>query len=76
MAAYDHLYLATTVASRLQVSTNGGSSWTPLGTDVTAGVDLGAFTAGQRKAITLRVYIPAGTSARLEELELILGEGI
>lgn len=62
--------------SWLRASLTGGAPWTPVPTDVQAGFDLGAFTAGQRKAVTLEVHIPPATEVRDQAVELYLGMGI
>jgi hypothetical protein len=67
--------LACTAADRVEVSDDGGSSYTPLGVDVTNGFALGTFTPGQRKALKLKVTIPVGPS-REEQIGLELGEGV
>lgn len=60
----------------LRASLTGGAPWTAVPTDVQAGFDLGAFTAGQRKALTLELHIPAATAVRDEVVELYLGTGV
>ena len=74
-AAHATAPLACDQAGWLHVSTNGGSSYTPVPTDVQAGVDLGSFTAGQRRAIKLKLLIPAATQVRQRSIGLLLGEG-
>jgi len=66
--------LAATAANRVEVSDDGGATWTPLGTDITTGFDLGAFTPGQRKRLNARVTIPTGP-AREEGVGFETGEG-
>lgn len=57
-------------------SLTGGAPFTPVPTDVQAGYDLGAFTAGQRKAVTLELRIPPATEVRDQIVELYLGIGV
>jgi hypothetical protein len=73
--AHPTALLATTEANRLSISADGGASYTPLGTDVTAGYPLGAFSAGQRKDYVLKVVVPGGTTIREARWELEIGEG-
>ncbi len=65
--------LAAELAGYVEVSTGGGFSAVP--DDVVNGFDLGTFTAGQRKAITLRLIIP-GTPLRTRSIEIHLGTGV
>lgn len=69
------LRMAAGVASWLSVSLDGGSTWSPLGTDVQSGVQLGAVSAGNRIALKVKLDIPAGTSVRSRLVELPIGEG-
>ena len=66
--------VAATAANRVEISDDNGSTFTPLGVDVTSGFDLGVFTPGQRKAIKLRVKIPTGP-AREELVGIEFGVG-
>ena len=66
--------LAAEIAGYVEVSTGGGFSAVP--DDVQNGFDLGSFTAGQRKAITLRLTVPGGTSLRKRSIEIPLGTGV
>ena len=66
--------LAVDLAGYVQVSTGGAFSSVP--DDVQNGFDLGIFTAGQRKAITLRLTVPGGTSLRKRSIEILLGTGV
>ncbi|HQM37476.1 MAG TPA: hypothetical protein PLN64_00950 [Candidatus Bipolaricaulis anaerobius] len=59
----------------LTVAVNGGAA-TPVGTDRTTGVDLGAFTEGQVKTLAFVLTIPVGTSIRTKTVELYIGLGI
>ncbi len=74
-AAHSVALLACSLAW-VGASLTGGAPFTPLGTDVQAGYDLGAFTAGQRKAVTLEVHIPPATEVRDQIIELYLGTGV
>ena len=67
--------LATDEADRVYISDNGGASYTALGTDVTAGYDLGAFTPDQRKDYVLKVLVPPATDIREARWPLEIGEG-
>ena len=48
---------------------------TPVGDDPTTGVSLGPLAAHERKAVVLRLRIPAATSVRTKLVELYLGLG-
>ena len=66
-------------AGWLQVSTDGGTTYDAVpaaGAGAIPGPDLGPLTAGQRKAIELKVAIPSGTSVRTRSIEPVLGFGI
>jgi hypothetical protein len=63
------------VANWLLLSMDGGTIYTPVGTDVQTGIGLGAFTAGQRKAAKLKVHLPPGTWRRQARVPLYIGEG-
>lgn len=67
--------LACSQAGWLEVSDDDGATWTALGTDPTAGVELGPLAADERKAITLRLTIPPATSVRTQIVKLKLGTG-
>ncbi len=67
--------LAAAVAGWLTVSTDGGATWTPVGDEPQTGVSLGAFTAGERKSIKLRLLVPLATVSRGRLIELKLGIG-
>lgn len=67
--------MACSLTGWLQVSVDAGAHWTPVGTDPTTGVSLGPLAANERKAIVLRVNIPAATSVRTKAIELYLGLG-
>jgi hypothetical protein len=73
-AAHSTATMSATAANRVEISTTGGASWTMLGTDVTVGLDLGAFTPGQSKTIKVRVTVPTGPS-REELIGIDFGEG-
>lgn len=72
--AHPTALLAAEVANYLEVSTGGGFSAVP--DDVESGFDLGAFSEGQRKAITLRLTVPGGTPLRSKAIEIQLGMGV
>jgi hypothetical protein len=67
--------MAASIADRLSVSINEGSSYTQLGTDIVNGYDLGAFTPGQRKNVKIKLYVAPGTGVREESIGIALGEG-
>jgi len=66
--------LACDTAGVLEASVAGGG-YTAVGTTFATGVDLGAFTAGERKTLTLRATAPAVSSARTKLVNLLLGIG-
>lgn len=68
------LELFTGVAGRLQVDT--GSGFSAVGVWPSGGVVLGAFTAGQRRPATLRVFISSGVSTLGEWVDVDLGLGV
>jgi hypothetical protein len=68
--------LSTDLADYLEVSVDAGSNFDPVPDDVQNGFDLGSFSAGQRKAITLRLTVPGATELRDLVLGLQLGEGV
>lgn len=59
----------------LTVSVGGGAA-SAVGTDRTTGVDLGAFTEGQVKALAFSLTVPTGTAIRTKTVELFVGLGI
>lgn len=71
---HDTALMATTEASRVYISDDGGQTFDPLPTDITNGYDLGSFTAGQRKSYRFKVNIPSGTH-REGTYGLVIGEG-
>lgn len=71
--AHSTALLAVELAGYVEISTGGGFSAVP--DDVVNGFDLGAFTAEQRKSITLRLTIP-GTPLRTRSIEIHLGTGV
>ena len=72
--AHSTALLAAEIAGYLQVSTGGAFSAVP--DDVENGYDLGAFSAGQKKTITLRLTVPGGTPLRSKSIEILLGTGV
>ena len=60
-------------AGWLHVSSDGGSVYNPIPTDVEAGVQLGPMTAGDRDAIKIKVSIASGL--RRKPVELYVGYG-
>ncbi len=72
--AHSIALLAAEVANYLEVSTGGG--FTAVPDDVESGFDLGAFSAAERKAITLRLTVPGGTPLRTKSIEILLGIGV
>jgi hypothetical protein len=53
-----------------------GAGFVAVGTTRATALDLGAFTAGQRKTLELRVTPPASTPPRRHLVELRLGLGV
>jgi nanoRNase/pAp phosphatase (c-di-AMP/oligoRNAs hydrolase) len=74
-AAHATAYLATTIANRLSISPDPVTTFTALGTDITSGFDLGAFTVGQRKDYIIKIDVGTGVDAREEFYGLEIGEG-
>jgi len=72
--AHTTALLAAEIANYLEVSTGGAFSAVP--DDVENGFDLGSFSAGQRKSITLRLTVPGGTPLRTKSVEILLGMGV
>jgi hypothetical protein len=60
-------------ASLAGLEANIGGGFSAVPTDVQTGFDLGTFTEGQRKSITLRLTVPA---VRDQAIELALGTGV
>lgn len=58
----------------LEASLDGGG-FVAVGTERAGAVDLGSFVAGERKALELRVTVPAATPPRRHLVELRLGLG-
>ena len=58
----------------LEVDIAGGG-YNAVGATQATAASLGAFTAGQRKEITLRLTVPPATSIRRKLLDLNLGLG-
>lgn len=69
--AHSTAKLGASLAGALQADLGGGFSAVP--TDVQSGFDLGTFTAGQKKSITLRLTVP---DVRNLAIELALGIGV
>lgn len=59
----------------LEVTLDGGTTWTALGTDPRSGVDLGSMLEGERKTINLRLVAPTTGNYRTENLVLKMGLG-
>lgn len=59
-----------------RVSTNGGASYVDIPTNVQQGIEMGPLTAGQRKAIKVKLAIPPGTAARTRSVGLPIGLGV
>lgn len=76
VATEDHseAKFGASVAGYLQANTGSGFAAVPA--DVQSGFDLGAFSAGERKAITLRLTVPLATELRNLSIELLLGIGV
>jgi len=72
--AHSIALLAAEIENYLEV--NAGVSWEDVPDDVESGFDLGAFSAGERKAITLRLTVPGGTPLRTRSIEILLGMGV
>ena len=63
-------------ASEAWVEANvAGAGFTALGTTRATGLDLGTFTADQRKSLALRITAPASTPPRRHLVELPIGIG-
>ena len=65
-------------ATWLKVSSDGGTTWAAVpaaGIGVMTGPDLGPLTAGQRKAISLKVALPGGTAVRTRAIRPVFGLG-
>lgn len=67
--------LAATVANWVEASLDDGATWNALGDDPVTGFQVGAMTAGQRKAVLFRLTIPALTQIRTRAIALLVGEG-
>jgi hypothetical protein len=66
-------------AGWLSLSQDAGATWASVpaaGSGAMVGPDCGPLTAGQRKAIKLKLVIPGGTSIRTRSIEPVLGLGI
>lgn len=61
-------------ASWLEASVAGGA-YQAVGTTRATAVNLGAFTAGQRKSLALRLKVPLAFSLRYEPVRLRIGLG-
>ena len=71
--AHSTALLAVSKAARLSISADGGGTWTPLGTDVTEGYDLGSFTPWQKKPYKMKYE--TSQDIREELIGFLLGEG-
>ncbi|MCP4897624.1 MAG: hypothetical protein GY906_11685 [bacterium] len=61
----------------LEASTDGGSNWDPVGTSPATAIDLGSFTALQRKAVKVRMTVPSDYDGeRTVQVPLPLSNGI
>lgn len=58
----------------IEVSLDGGSSWTPLGTDPRTGVEIGPMTQGERKTLDFRVNVPSTPAMRRGVVAFLVGE--
>lgn len=74
-AAQDTVRLAASAVGWLDVSLNGGSSWTTLGTDVESGLDVGPLTAGERLSILVAAHHSGPFRQRRIVLLIGLGTG-
>ncbi len=72
--AHSIALLAAEIANYLEIDAGGGFFAVP--DDVESGFDLGAFSADERKAITLRLTVPGGTPLREQPIEILLGMGV
>jgi hypothetical protein len=64
----------TNATGRIRI--NAGSGWVTIGDSFATAGDLGAFTAGQTRAATVEVTVPAGSGSRHEELPLNINLGV
>jgi Concanavalin A-like lectin/glucanases superfamily len=75
LAEEDHatVPLAAEAAGWLEVSLNGGASWTPLGTDPETGLEVGPMSAGDR----LQVLVAVNTTVpfRQRRIPILIGLG-
>lgn len=71
--AHSTAQFAAQFANYLEIDAGGGFSAVP--DDVQSGFDLGAFSAEQRKAITLRLTVPSGP-LREKAIGILLGIGV
>ena len=65
-------------ATWLKVSSDGGVTYVAVpaaGSGAMTGPDLGPLTAGQRKAIRLKVALPGGTAVRTRAIKPVFGLG-
>jgi len=69
--AHSTAKLGASPAGALQADIGGGFSAVPE--NVQSGFDLGTFTEGQKKSITLRITVPM---VRNQAIELALGTGV
>jgi hypothetical protein len=69
--AHSTAKLGAGVAGVLQANIGGGFAAVPA--DVQTGFDLGTFTAGEKKSITIRLTVP---TVRNQAIELALGTGV
>jgi len=72
--AHSTAQFAAEIANYLEIDAGGGFFAVP--DDVQSGFDLGAFSAAERKAITLRLTVPGGTPLRKKSIEILLGMGV
>jgi len=65
--------LAATAAGWIAISTDNGTTYHALGTDVRAGLDVGPMVRGERKAVKIKVAPPA--PFRQRRIGLLIGGG-
>ena len=76
VASADHttVRLAASLANWLEVSTDGGTIYTPLGVNVQAGLDVGPMLTGARLPIKLKVVPQA--NFRQRRIGVLVGTGV
>lgn len=73
-ANHNEVRIAATVAGWVAISTDGGNIFTPLGSDVISGVNVGPMSAGQRMPVKFRIQPP--TEFRQRRIGIAIGTGV